>query len=493
MDNNKKRPESSIKRRLKYGSAAMVFTVVFVAVIFILNVVTTTINNIRPMYIDMTSEKIFGITDESRELLADITEPIEIVFFMPKDKYEKTVRGGKMIVNCIMTFASEFNNIKIIEEDIIKTPGIKKQFTASEASQLSTTSIAVRSQGKPRLLSSGAFFITAQSTGQWFAFAGERTLTGAILQAVSVDSPQVYFTVGHGEDITSAFELVNLFYYNGFIVDPIDLSTSDIPADTKILVICNPLKDFIGADPNNPTARSEIDKVASFLNNFGSVMYFTSPNVGALPELDDLMKEYGIAIAHDSLVVDEKNSLNSNIYNLSASYFEANNVGDELHASIRKLPSQPKTIVPYSKPIDILNIASERAVSPVLTSSASSYRVSTDGTISEQGVNNIFVVAQKTQYVDNNPKTSLFLVSGSFQFMDYLSNSSYSNSDIMLNAMRIMTSKKVTTNIDFKLFDSNELIMTPDEQNKWMIIIILLVPALVSITGIVVWLRRRHS
>jgi len=499
MEKEKKNPESSLKRKLKYGSVAMIFTVAFIAVIFVLNVVTTAINNVKPMMVDMTKEQIYGITDASRELLKDITAPIEIVFFQPKDLYEKRVAGGKMIVNCIKTFANEYDNITIREVDIIKNPGMKSEFTTSDISQLSTTSIAVRSQGKAKLLGSSSFFITAQSTGQYWAFAGERTLTSAILQAVSVDSPKVYFTMGHSESLSA--ELATLFLDNGFIIDLIDLSINEIPEDARIIVICKPLKDFIGASPDNPTAKSEIDKVASFLNHFGSVMYFSSPDVGPLPELDDLLKEYGMAFEHEYKIVDEKNALNNSPYNLSANYIEAGNVGDELTASIRKLPSPPKTIVPNAKPIKILNIASERDVSPVLTSAnplkpqdITSYKINiNDGSRTAPEASNLLVVAQKTQYVDNNPKTSLFLVCGSSEFLGYLPSSSYSNSDVLLNAMRIMTSKKIAVDIKFKLFDTTALSMTLEEQAQWTLITMFGFPAIVSILGIVVWLRRRHS
>ena len=496
---DKKNPESSFKRKLKYGSVAMIFTIVFIAVIFVLNVVITAINNVNPMFIDMTKEQIYGITDASRELLADVTEPIEIVFFMPKDLYEKRVSYGKMIVNCVNTFANEYDNITIREVDIIKNPGMKKEFTTSDISQLSTTSIAVRSQGKAKLLGASSFFITAQSTNQYWAFAGERTLTSAILQAVSIDSPKVYFTMGHSESAPT--ELLTIFANNGFIYDAVDLSVDDVPEDANIIVICDPQKDFIGASSDDPTAKSEIDKVASFLNRFGSVMYFSQPGRGPFPELDDLLKEYGMAFEHDYIIADEKNGLNNSMYNLSANYVEAGNVGDELTASIRNLPSPPKTIVPRAKPIQILNIAGERDVSPVLTSAnplkpqeITSYKINVyDNSRSAPEASNLLVVAQKTQYVDNNPKTSLFLVSGSYEFLAYLPSNSYSNSDILLNAMRIMTSKKVVVDINFKLFDSTALNMTLEEQNRWTFITMFVFPSVISILGVVVWLRRRHS
>ena len=488
---NKKKPESYIKRRLKYGSVAMIFTSVFVAAMFILNVVITSFNNIRPMFIDMTKEQIYGITDASRELLKDIIEPIEIVFFMERDLYEKRVYMGKMIVHCIQTFANEYDNITISQIDSIKEPGKANEFKTSALSRLSTSSIGVRSKGKARLLASDAFYNIAQSTGLPFAFTGERVLTSAILQAVSMDEPLAVITQGHSENVSR--QLLELLAENGFRIEPIDLAINEVPEDARIIVICNPQKDFIGADPNNPTARSEIDKIASFLNAYGSVMYFTDPRIGPLPELDDLLKEYGMALEHGSLIADDRNSLIANPYNINAEYFEANNVGDELHASIRRQPSPPRTIMPYTKPVHILNIASERAVSPVLTSPATSYRINTEGAQSNPGVSNLLVVAQRTQYVDNNPKTSLFLVSGSSDFLAYLPNSSYANSDILLNAMRIMTNKRIAVDIKFKEFDSNALDMTIDEQNKWTFITMFLLPSIVGALGIVVWLRRRHS
>jgi len=488
----KKRPENSILRKLKYGSVAMIFTVAFVAVIFIINVVTTAVNNVKPLMLDMTKEQIFGISDASRELLKDITEPIEIVFFQPIDMYEKTVTGGKMIVNCVKTFANEFPNITIREIDIIKEPGKANEFKTSNLSQNpSTKSVAIKSKGKPKLYADNAFFVTAQSTKRYWAFNGEKTIVSGILTAVSVDEPLVYFTTGHSESYPQ--EILTLFADNGYKLDMIDLSMADQETvnEAKIIVICNPQKDFIGA--SDIMEKSEIDKVASYLYQFGSVMYFSSPEVGALTNLDQLLSEYGIAFEQASIVRDNEKALDIDGLYLNANYFVANNVGDELTASIRNQPSPSKTIVPRAKPIKILNIASERAVSPVLTSSASSYVVYGDGTYSSPGASNLLVVAQKTQYVDNNPKTSLFLVSGSYLYLGLIPNDAYSNADILLNAMRIMTSKKVATDIKFKLFDSTALSMDMDEQGKWTLICILLLPTVVSVLGIVVWLRRRHS
>lgn len=490
-------PESSFKRKLKYGFVAMIFTVVVIAVIFLANIVTSTIHNIRPLMIDMTKEQIYGITDASRELLKDVTAPVEIVFFMDIDMFEKQFGSyGKMITNCIKTFANEYDNITIRTVDIIKNPAAANEFKTSEISQLKTTSIAVKSGSTPKLLAWSAFFVIAESTGNPMGFAGEKVLTSSILQVTNTESPIVYFTKGHGEADLTENGLAALFAQNGFLVEQIDLLTEDVDPEAKIIVICNPRKDFLGADPNNPSAKSEIDKVASFLNNFGNVMYFSSPEVGALTELDSLMKEYNISFEHDNMLVDTKNAVDTEGLYLNAQYFVANGAGDELTASIRNLSSAPRTVVPKVKPVKILDATTAVNVSPVLKSADTAVKYNmTEGKAVSQGAFDLLVLAQRTEYRNNEPKSALVLACGSVDFLTSaaLLSNSYSNSDVMLNAMRIMANRKVATDVKWKEFDSTALSMTLEEQNNWTLISMLLLPLIASAAGIAVWLRRRHS
>ena len=499
-ENNKSdkpdKKESSFKRKFKYGAVATIFTVIFVAVIVLVNVVTTTVNNINPLMIDMTKKQIYSISDSSKNLLKDINAPVEIVFFMPIDMYEKTVQGGKMIVDCIKSFANTFPNITIKTVDIIKNPAAANEFKSSDISSLKTTSIAVKSGSTPKLLDYTAFYVIAQSNNSAMGFAGERTLTSAILQVTNTDYPTVYFTTGHGEAALTDNGLAALFAQNGFTVKQIDLSKEDIDPAAKIVVICNPRKDFLGTDPNNPNITSEIDKIGSFLNKFGNLMYFTSPDALDFPEINDLLKEYNIQMQGNSMIVDTKNALDTTGLALNAQYFVSNGAGDELTASIRNLPSAPRTIVPRAEPIKILDLTTDVSVSPVLQSADTAVQYnSTDGTAISQGVFNLLVLAQRTQYVNNEPKSSLVLACGSVDFLDSsaLLSNSYGNSDILLNSMRIMANRKVTTDIQWKEFDTTALSMTLEEQNTWTLLCLLLLPVVVSALGIAVWLRRRHS
>jgi hypothetical protein len=241
--------------------------------------------------------------------------------------------------------------------------------------------------------------------------------------------------------------------------------------------------------------RSEIDKIASFLNNFGNVMYFTSPQVGPLPELDGLLREYNIEFLHGHQIVDMSNAIDTLGLSLLATHYVSEGPGDELHASIRSLPTAPRTIVPQVKPMRILELASGVRVSPVLKS-ADTARIYDliEERISEPGAFDLLVLASRTQYLENNEQRSSFLlVCGSNTFLQALNNSSFGNDDIILNALRIMTRRRVSTDVKWKEFDSNALLMTLEEQGNWTMIVLFVAPAIVALAGIAVWLKRRHS
>ena len=489
-----KKPESSFRRRIKYGSFAIIFTAVTIALIFVLNLISTAYHRTNPMMIDMTREQIFQISDATRELMADIDVPVRIVFFRPIDLFEAELGSiGRMIVNIIRDFAAEFDFVSVESICIIRNPAAVHEFTTSDATRPSTNSIAIKAGNTPRLLRPEAFFVQDSQTRRLLGFAGERTLASTVLQVTNDDSPLALFTVGHGE--TMPMEFLRLLYNEGFRIQPIDLSVEEIPEDARLMVINNPIRDFIGADPDNPLLRSEIDAVATFLNNFGNVMYFTSPQAGPLPELDGLLREWNIEFLHGTQVQDERGAFDMRGLHLNAQLHVSGGVGDELHASIRRLPTAPRAIVPQTKPMAILDLNPMVNMSPILRSADTARIHSTleENVSMGPGSFDLMVFANRTQFINNEPRNSFLLASGSAMFLDHLNDNSFSNDDIILNALRIMTRQRVTTDVPWRRFDDNRLNMDLGAQGDWTIIVLIVAPAIPALVGVAVWLKRRYS
>ena len=59
--------------------------------------------------------------------------------------------------------------------------------------------------------------------------------------------------------------------------------------------------------------------------------------------------------------------------------------------------------------------------------------------------------------------------------------------------MKAVGRERVLAVLDFKPFDDDDITITTEEANDWTAAMTLVIPALVSLLGIVVITRRKHS
>ena len=73
-------------RKFKYGSVATAFTVAFVAIVVIFNIIFSALAQKYMWYIDMTKEQVFTLSEEAKEIMSDITEDVYIHFASEPDE-----------------------------------------------------------------------------------------------------------------------------------------------------------------------------------------------------------------------------------------------------------------------------------------------------------------------------------------------------------------------------------------------------------------------
>jgi hypothetical protein len=395
MNNNQVKKKKSFfsNKRFKYGSAAVAFTAVVIAVIIAANAIFGALCTALLWYADMTTEQLYGITDASRELLADLSKEdvhIKIIFCTPKDKLEEEYYQ-KLVHRCALTYAKEFDFIEVDYLDIIANPSSIVKYKTTAATDIKTTNVIIENGKDFRVFTIEAFFTFAESDNSVFAFNGEFKITTAIMQ-LCYNHPIAYFTVGHGETTTSS-QLSGLFEAAGYDVRTIDLSKEQIDPAAQVVVINGPRYDFLGAKQEV----NEIGKIADFLDNFGNLMVFMDANsMGTqdFPELNQFLSEWGIAFGK-SLIKDPGNSLSADGFSLVSQY-TTEGLGSSLTTSLRSLETIPKAIVRYSMPVDILWDTKtidqgSRTVSPVLISAntAESYNFDSQDVVSSTGVFNL--------------------------------------------------------------------------------------------------------
>jgi len=333
-----------------------------------------------------------------------------------------------------------------------------------------------------------------------WAYNGEHKFMSGILQVTSAEMPIVYFTTEHGENLgESAQALMSLFHDNAFDVRPINLAKDEIDEDARIIVINDPVYDFIGAEAEDDSA-NEIRKLDEFMDDFGSILLFTDPDhAGKLTNLSEFLEEWGIAFQPNTYVKDLDHSVSPDGLSIVAQY-DTETLGSSIYKDLTgNLVTPPKTISRYTMPIEILwesggSLSGSRAVSPILTSYDSAVAMK-DGESLGAGRYNLMTVSRESRLIDNEYYYSYVVVGGSSSFANanYLFSNAYANSDILSSVMRSSGRDRTLADITFKEFDDTDLVITTAEATNWTVAMVTVLPAITAVIGLVIFVRRKHS
>ena len=505
--NNKKavNKHSLLKsKKFKYGSAAVGLTAAFIAVVVAINVMFSALATNFKWYIDMTTEGLYTISDSVHELLDPMNDredvQIKIIFCTTEDELDSSYYS-RLVHQSAKLFEQDFDFINIEYVDVNAHPGEVSAYRTTLGSTIRTNSVIITNtvSSDYRVFTTDSFYTLDSDTQEPYALNAEYKITTAIIQ-MTEKNPIAYFTVNHGET-TGTSTLWKLLQDAGYDVREIDLLTEDIDyGNAQLIIINGPQYDFTGieADVN------EIKKIDDFLDNVGSLMIFMDASARSkqnFSNLDELLNEWGISYG-ESVVYDPSSCINVDGTALISEYTKEGN-GSTLTKSMRTLSNVPRTIVNYTMPIYVTYNNGESAsidqgtrdVSSVLTSSENAYACGfdTNETV-DTGSFNLMTISTEQRYIDNESNYNYVLACGTTDFVSdkYIGSSTYGNVDILYSAMKTMGKITVPNGIEFKIFDNNELNISTSEAYAWTVILSALLPVVTIITGVVVYIRRRH-
>lgn len=496
------RKNSLNSRKLKYGAVGTAFTVVFIAFVVIFNVIFSALASHYMWYFDMTDKQLFTLSEASYDIMSDVTNEVNIYFASEPDELMSGQYSSytRYIYTTALQLEEAFDNINVECVDVLKNPEFFREFYNTAQTDIDTDSVVVQSGSEVRVFTAEAFysFDDPSDLSTVWAYNGEKKLISGILQVTQTNTPKVAFTTEHGESITDAVYLANLFAENGFTVDTVDLTKDELDEDCRILIIFNPEYDFVGAEAEDQS-KNEIEKIDAFLDDFGCLMVFSSAeNAGNLKNLNEFLSEWGIAYTPNTTVRDMEHSMSVDGYSVIAEY-QKGTLGAGLYTTLNELATPPKTIIRSAAPIEILwesggGVNATRQVSPVLKSYNTS-ELMKNGLSSETGSYNLATISRETVIVDNEYYYSHVMAFGSPSFVssNYLHSNSFANEDIVSAAMKAIGRERVLAVIERKPFDDNDITITTAEANRLTVIMTLAIPAVIALAGAVVIIRRKHS
>lgn len=513
-DSKKKSKPKKIKakknhKKLKHGTMATILTVVFVAVLVLVNIVATSVFERFPLTIDMTSDDSYTLSDETVDYIKNIDKKIKITVLSEESEFTSTSKYIRQANEILKNIVKSNKNISLEYVDLMSNPEVKSEYEDSlseydiivEAGDNHEKTTVVHPQDLVNFSSDfetafqqnmgatletfveyygGMTAIQTYSTGIESNCA-EQAFTSAILKVTDANPITVTFLTGRNE-LASLTYFQTLLNANGYTVNSIDITTQDIPAETNLIVMGAPSVDYTA---------EEVDKVSKFLDNDGNLeknlLYVESVQQPDTPNIDELLEEYGIKF-RDEFVYDSSGS------NASNGFVFMERANDNFMDDIKDDSLKLFTSL-YTKPITIdYNEKSMKTCEAYVQTSDTGYTMDKNQKELTNGVTVTAAVGSKAAFIDDSTAYSNLIALGSEYFLDdtVLQMTQYLNRQWILSLVNGVTGKSSDITIEPKTVEGGlfDLTNTQIRVLEWVFIVI--IPVIVLAIGITVWIKRKN-
>ena len=444
-NNNKKEKrkfkDSINKKYLKNGSYSSVMIVVFVAIIIVINMIA---GNLPSKYtqLDISSEKLYTIGDETKAMLKDLDKDVTIYQIAQSGSEDETIS------NLLQRYADESDHIKVEQKDPVVNPKFVSEYTSDN---LSSNSLIVVCGDRNKVVNYNNIYESTMDYNtysyQTTGFDGEGQITSAIAYVTSENLPVLYTLEGHGEQELDPTIKEDIEKANMEIKSLNLLTEGSVPEDASCLLIDSPTTDI-----------SEDEKTAliDYLENGGKAMIF-SDYTGTVNSTD---------ITSD---------VASSGYYILMPYAQGIQKSDDVR--------------------DTVNIES------LLTTSDSAYSkkdLNSGSLEKEDGdVDGPFDLSVSiTETVDDDKETHIIYYSTSNLLQSQINQMvSGGNEKLVMASLSSLvdTEDSTTVSIPSKSLEVSYLTLTAYDASFWKICTIGLIPGAFLLIGFMIWLKRRKA
>ena len=469
------------KKHIKNGSYTMVMSVIFIAVVIVINMIVSTIPS-KYSEIDISSQKLYSIGDETKEMLKDLEKDVTI--------YQIAQSGSEdeNIANLLKKYEDESKHIKVEQKDPVVNPKFVSQYTSDD---LSANSLIVVCGDRNKVIDYNNMYETSIDyqtySSQTTGFDGEGQITSAIGYVTSENLPVLYTVEGHGEKDMDSSVKEDIEKANMDIKSLNLLTEGSVPDDADCLFIDSPSTDF---------SSDEKDAIIEYLENGGKAMIFSDYTTEDMPNFDAILENYGVQRV-DGVVFEGDNQY----YAMQMPYYLVPTI-NSTDASSETASAGYYVLVPYAQGIKQLeDVRDTVKIESILTTSDQAYSKTdlNSNTIEKEDgdVEGPFDLGVSiTESLDDDKETQIVYYSTS-NLMDSQTNQMVSggNEKLIMESLKWMTDteESASVSIPSKSLEVSYLTITDYDAAFWKICTIALIPGIFLVIGFVVWIKRRKA
>ena len=535
------------RKKLKYGGLATAITVIFVAVVVLVNVVVTQLDKRFPnAKLDLTTANLYEISDETLDYIRNLDKDVDVAISSDEATFTSD-KYNKMIAETLSKYQGYSDRINVTYFDTTKDPDVLSKYQELYGGSIQSGQVIINSGKRIKVYNTQTdMFEVDQQKYQYYqygmasfsdcitAFKGEQTLTSGIMNvtdsnpktvgilATSNGSPIFAQTSSSADPNTYAFyAMENLLDENGYDVKRLDMMTDELDTATyDILILPAPKTDL---------TMDSIQKLQDFMYNDGNLgkqlVYIADYTQSSTPNLDAFLKEWNVQVDYSS-VIDENNSSNQQVNILlsqnSNSSFVAPVVtvtddedynGHLANTSLPILAPMARSLLTssetsYCYPLSPKTYNTDgtdgtaadgetQAATEAATEAAAENTTTTtsfDKDAAPHGANTVMALCRDQQSTGDSFIESDVIVLGSMSMLDanLVQNSSYNNAEYFVGLLNSVCGKEDSIVVASKDLTQTSITATATQLKVIRLVVVFLIPLTVVVAGVIVAVRRRY-
>jgi len=473
-------------KKVIYGATSTLIVMLAVIALVVVNLIIGQFG----IKSDMTADRKFSISKETKQIINDLNEDFTIYALFPTGSENDD--GYRRIMEIIDQYAVNSSRIDVAYKDITLYPAFIYECTG-ENIDISPGSVIVKGNGSYKIITPFDM-VTQQINMALMAYENatleiEPKITNSIESLLQNRIFNIYGITGHGEpELDENF--ISYLGFKSYNYQPLNLFESNIPNDCDALIITTPARDY---------SPDERDKLTNYLGNEGNALVIAGGDApfDSYANFNSVINAYGVSIEYMRILEGNTSSMYSGepskiLPGKAADHEITQSINDK---KINILTSLPQNIKILDEKKASLTIEKLLETSPRSFGKKGSASVNKE----EGDENGPFIVAAAV--------TDLFWVSdiGYMTRLVVCSSSALLNKDdndivyngnfeFIVSSLDWVTSRGDTsTYIEPKdLTGTLTMTLTGAQQRNIKVVTIGVIPGIILLAGFVVWIRRKN-
>ncbi len=460
----------------KHRINSWIVIAVAVVLVIVVNVFVTVLNSKFPLKVDLTTNKMYELSDKTYEYLKTFDTPVNIYILASEADQDERISST------LQKYAIANDNIKITNINVAENPTFGKKYV-TDGSSLTANSVIVDAGERFKLFSMTELYGLDAQRGQYTSLNVENKITSALKYVSSDKKLTAYMINGHNElEVTGA---TNKLIDENYKVGMVNLLTEEIPADASLLMLVRPTVDFSDA---------EITKLDAYFSGGGNLQVYLDVDSQALTNLYKYLKSWGIGVNDDVVVetdMSQSVALGSSGVALVVPVVKSAEFTDSIIKNNRTL-----AYFPYSKSLSQeFEVNGSVSTTTLLTSSDKSY-TTTNEIVAQTGDEKVgeFAVAMLSEDSKNNSSvyvsgnTMLLTIDASTLMNEY----GLANYDYFMNLINYTSGNEESFMVSEKTLVNNVISVSETGTVVIFVFIVIAIPVIILLCGLIIWFKRRN-